>query len=426
MAVLPFADLSPAKDQDYFTDGITEEILFALDTIEGLKVPSRTAVFALKGKDLDIQQVGERLGVSTVLEGSVRKAGERLRITAQLVQVEDGFRLWTETYDREMDDVFAVQDEIAKSIASALELTFSGVESSEELGGTAVSDAYDFYLRGVDYARRGTQEDAEYAIQMYERAIELDPDYALALAGAARLYSSRYLNFGGDAANLVKAEKASRRALEVAPGLAQAHSARASYFTVIEDFAKSDAEFEEAIRLQPNDLTGHYRYGMALFRRGEFERTAELWETASELDPDDLRPLNLLPQVYTSLGRPEGAKRAYRRQLAASERYLELNPDDLDRVLLGATALLELGERERALELAERVMASGSSDTIVLYNNACFWAKAGDTDKAFEALGQAVDAGDRDVAWWRQDSDLDSIRDDPRFEELIARMEADQ
>ncbi len=274
---------------------MTEELLFALDSIEGLKVPSRTAVFALKGKDLDIQQVGERLGVSTVLEGSVRKAGDRLRITAQLVQVDDGFRLWIETYDRTMDDVFAVQDEIARSIASALELTLTTAPSKQdELGGTQNSEAYDFYLRGLEYGGRSTKEGTDYAIQMYERALELDPDYALARSRLAIGLANRYLNYGGGDSDLVSAERASRRALEAAPDLSLTHGARALYLSASGQHEASDEEYEEALRLGPSDHIAHWAYGLALFRRGELERTAVLWERAVEIDPEDPRAQNHL------------------------------------------------------------------------------------------------------------------------------------
>jgi non-specific serine/threonine protein kinase len=425
VAVLPFADLSPAKDQEYFTDGMTEELLYALDGIEGLQVPSRTAVFALKGKELDLKQVGERLGVSTVLEGSVRKAGDRLRITAQLVQVDDGFRLWTETYDRTMDDVFAVQDEIARSIAAALQVTLAAAPShQDELGGTANSEAYDFYLRGIEYSQRQTKEGTDYAIQLFGRALELDPDYALARARLAYQYSNRYFNYGRNDSDLVDAERESRKAVEVAPELWNAHFARAAYYSVSGQQQASNEEYEEAIRLDPEAYGAHFGYGLELFRRGELERAAELWERAVELDPESITAITLLPQVYTSLGRTEEAERAYRRQLAANERYLELNPDDLSTVMMGATALLALGERERAFEWAARVTESNSADTLVLYNNACFYSMAGEVDKALDALERAVDAGDRDADWWRQDSDLDNVRNHPRFAELLARMEA--
>jgi adenylate cyclase len=277
----------------------------------------------------------------------------------------------------------------------------------------------------VEYGKRQTSEADAYAIQMYERALELDPDYAQARARLAVHFANRYLNSGRNASDLVGAERESRKAIETAPNLSMAHGARALYLSASDQDAASDEEYEEALRLGPSDVRAHFGYGLALFRRGEFERTAALWEKAAELDPDDPRATNLLPQVYERLGREADAKAAYERLFARVERYLELNPDDLSQVMLGATALLELNQRDRAFEWAGRITESNSDDTLILYNNACFFSMAGEADRAFDALEKAVAAGDRDVAWWRQDSDLDNIRDDPRFEELIARMEAD-
>jgi TolB-like protein len=425
VAVLPFADLSPEKDQEYFTDGMTEELLFALDGIEGLKVPSRTAIFALKGKDLTIEQVGERLGVSTVLEGSVRKAGERLRITAQLVQVNDGFRLWTETYDRTIEDVFAVQDEIAQSIASALELTLATADTGVELAGTADPKAYDFLLRGRDYRSAGSAEANEFAIQMYENAVETDPGYALAWAELATAYLSRYINYsGGDDSSLEAAGSAAQRALDLQPDLSQAHVASGSFLGASNDFVGSDQAYAKAIELDPSNWYALWSYGNSVFRRGELELTAELWERAYELDPERPGPINLLMQVYKSLGLEEKVRDTARRRVAETERHLELNPDDFVSTLQGATALLTLGERNRAFSWADRVLNSNSQDTLVLYNTACFYALAGDSEKALIALEKSVEFGDRDADWWRQDSDLDNVRDHPKFAELLARMEA--
>ncbi len=425
VAVLPFADLSPEKDQEYFTDGMTEELLQALGTIEGLKVPSRTAVFALKGKDLDIQQVGERLGVETVLEGSVRKAGNQLRISTQLVQVSDGFKLWSETYNGELEDVFSVQDEIASSIADALRLTFApGTKSTIQIGSTTDSKAYDFYLKGLEYQDRSTTEDRDYARQMFEKAIELDPDYALAYAGLARSLFHMYQFGGGDPANLEAMGAASSRALELAPDLADSHVARAGYFHYRGELVAAVEAFEEAIRLDPKDSEIYWSYGRMKYTEGELEKAAELWEISIELDPENLKPIVLTPQVYTSLGWKDQVDSSLRRIVVTTERHLELNPDDYSARIVVASALIELGEREdEAMEWASAVLESGTQDSLALYNLTCFYSKAGEVEKALDSLDRSVGAGYRDADWVRQDSDLNNIRDDPRFDTLVKRME---
>jgi TolB-like protein/Tfp pilus assembly protein PilF len=425
VAVLPFADLSPEKDQEYFTDGMTEELLQALGTIEGLKVPSRTAVFALKGKDLDIQQVGERLGVETVLEGSVRKSGDQLRISTQLVQVSDGFKLWSETYDRELKDVFSVQDEIASSIAEALRVTLGpDVKMATQLGGTENTKAYDFYLKGIEYEGRATTQDRTYARQMFEQALKLDPDYALAYAALTRSLGHIYQFGGGDVALLDEMDAASRKALDLEPGLAEAHVARASYFNDRGDTEAAIEEYEEAIRLDPNNADSYWAFGRLRYQQGDFAETARLWEKSIELDPEFLYPIVLTPQVYTSLGLEDEVNRSLRRIVVASERHLELNPDDYGARLVVASALLELGERvDEAMLWASVVLASDTDDALTLYNLACFYSKAENVDKALESLERAVDAGYHDAAWVRQDSDLNNIRDDPHFGIVLDRME---
>jgi serine/threonine-protein kinase len=423
VAVLPFADLSPEQDQEYFTDGMTEELLSALGKTEGLRVPSRTAIFALKDKALSIAEVGERLDVDTVLEGSVRKAGDRLRITTQLVQVSDGFQLWTETYDRQMEDIFAVQDEIAQSIAGALQVTLAPqATASAEVGGTNSPEAYDFYLQGNGYLERLTVDDFEYAVQMYQRAVEIDPDYALAWAALSFVNDMIYV-WTSDASSLEAAGQASARALKLAPDLAAAHASRANYHRSMDQNDAADREYAEAIRLDPEDAQIQFAFGQHLFTRGELERAGELWEKAAELDPEDRRTTQMLPQVYMGLGQEEKAKRAYQRAFEVNERHLELNPDDLNTRIHQAANVLGLGRRDEAFEIAQAVLDSGSSEVRLLYNTTCFYSLAGEIDLALEALEKTVDAGYSVPDWVRNDSDLDNIRDDPRFEPLLQRME---
>jgi TolB-like protein len=420
VAVLPFADLSPDKDQEYFTDGMTEELLQALGTIEGLQVPSRTAIFALKGKELDIQQVGERLNVATVLEGSVRKAGTRLRISTQLVQVADGFKLWSETYDRELEDVFTVQDEIAQSIASALRLTFSSeTQSTAELGGTTDTAAYDFYLRGKEYNRKSQYE---YSLQMYQQAVAIDPAYALAYTGLAAAFANKYEFSGADPEDLARAGEASTRALTLAPQLAEAHSSLASFHELSGETDAARREHEEALRLDPENAESYWRYGRFLYGLGELETAADLWERAVEFDAEH-GATQLLPQVYISLGRHDEALASYRRSLELERRNLELNPDDTNSRLFGATALFALGEEEQARDWAQTALSTAGNDALALYNGACFYSKAGDVERALDTLEQSIDAGFGILSALENDSDLDNIRDHPRFEELQVRLE---
>jgi serine/threonine protein kinase/Tfp pilus assembly protein PilF len=426
IAVLPFANLSADPENEFFADGLTEELIQALAKVERLDVPARTSVFALKGKELDIKDVGERLGVETLLEGSVRRAGNQLRITAQLVNVEDGFELWSKTYDRTMEDAFAIQDEISKNIVEALRVTLSPGEQQMTVAvAPADARAYDYYLRGRGYFRQRTRKTFLLAREMFEKAIEIDPNYAPAYAGLADCFTEFYRNYDSSEETLAGADEASSKAVALAPGLAQAHASRGYALGVQKRYEEAEREFDVAIRLNPTIPEPFYYFGTVAFSQGRIEKAGELFEKAVEVAPDDLRALRLLPQVYRSLGRQEDVRRSNERVVVLAERHLELNPTDAQALVRGANALADLGEPERGLEWVNRVMETGTDDALLLYNAGCFYSLAGKADEAFDALQRSFEAGHLDHEWMRHDSDLDPIRDDPRFEELLAAMEAE-
>jgi non-specific serine/threonine protein kinase len=425
IAVLPFANLSADPDNEYFTDGLTDELIHALSQVEGLQVPSRTAVFAFKGREnLDIEEVGEKLRVANVLEGSVRKSGDRLRITAQLIKVADGFQLWSETYDREMEDVFAIQEGIAENIADALQVTLSpNVKRAMETAPTSDVEAYDFYLRGRNFFNRSrTRKDLELAEKMFSRAIEIDPEYAFAHAGLAGCYSYLY-EYHSIEGTLEKANQASELAVELGPELAEAHTARGLALSLTEQWEDAAKEFETAIRLNPKSWDPYFYYARSQFRQGKLEEAAWLFETSSSLDPLTYQGLSLLPQIYRSLGRESDARKADRRALAVVERTLDLNPEDMDALLFGAIASINLGEEKQAQEWTDRALAMSPEDPTILYNAACSYSLSGDIEKGVETLEKAIQFGFADREWVEQDSDLDALRGDPRFQALLDRME---
>ena len=427
VAVLPFANLSPDPENEFFTDGLTEELIQALGKVEGLQIPARRSVFALKGSNLTVQEIGERLGVGNVLEGSVRKSGNQLRISAQLIKVADGFELWSETYDRELEDVFAIQDEIASNIVGALQLTLSpGEEEALQSDRTTDIKAYDFYLRGRGYFRRRTKEDFDSAREMFSKSIGIDPSYAPAYAGLADTYTEFWRNYESTDENLQKADEYSRQAVELGPESAEAHAARGYALGQLRQYDEAVAEFETAIKLGPTLFEAYFYYGTVAFTQGDLETAAKMFEKASQSAPDDIRALQLLPQVYRSLGRPKSVRSTSERRLALAERLLELDPDDVQVLLYGANALANLGERSRSLEWAERVLKAETDDALVLYNIACFYSIAGEADLAIQALEKSYEAGLADPEWMAQDSDLDSLRDLVRYKALVERMEAGQ
>ena len=421
IAVLAFANMSADPENEYLSDGISEEIINALAKIEGVRVASRTSAFSFKGKAEDIRTIGERLNVSTVLEGSVRRAGDRLRIVAQLVNVADGYHLWSERYDREMEDVFAIQDEIAQNIAGVLRVILSEDERRAiQKVPTADVEAYDYYLRGRQYFHQFRNRSLLYARQMFSRAIEVDSDYALAHAGVADCCSVMYMYFEASEANLEHADAASLKALALDPDLAEAHTARGLAVSLSKRHDEAAREFETAIRLNPKLFEAHYFYARACFQQGKLEQALQLFQQACQVREDYQAGL-LLATTYAAMDRKKEAEAAYRRALQVAERHLELNPDDARALTMGAVALGRAGQRARSLDWAERALAIEPEDAVVLYAVACLYGVLEETDKAIACLGEAIEHGFGNRKWMEHDPDLDSLRGDPRFEALLQR-----
>jgi TolB-like protein/Flp pilus assembly protein TadD len=424
IAILPFVNMSDDPENEYFSDGITEELINALAKVKGLKVPARTSVFALKGKRMTVQEIGGQLGVDAVVEGSVRKSGETLRITAQLINAADGYHLWSESYDRPMKDVFAVQDEISRNIVRALQLTLTPTEQQAlEKAPTSDVQAYDYYLRGRKLIYLAGRKNWESARVMFSRAIEIDPRYALAYAGVADTSAMLYNFAERSEKNLEQARSASAKALELAPDLAEARASRGNALMSSKSYAEAEQEFETAMRLDPKLFEAPYFYARTCWIEGKFEKAARLFELAAELRPEDYQSLSLLSSVYTALHRPADAMATHKRSLAAIQRQLESNPDDVRAIYMGSDDLVALGRTEEALSWGERALAIDPHDQATLYNVACLYSNAGRLQRAIDLLGQALDAGFAQKEWIEHDSDLDPLRNEPRFKALLKRFD---
>ena len=423
IAVLPFMDLSPEKDQDYFCDGMAEELIDALTKIKDLRVSARTSAFSFKGQQQDIREIGQKLNVATVLEGSVRKSDTRLRISAQLINVADGYHLWSEKYDRDLKDVFAIQDEIAGNIVQALRVMLSPKEK-RALGKVPTTDveAYDVYLRGRKFFHQLSRKNIAFARQMFNRATQIDPDYALAYAGIADCHSWLYMYWESTDANLRAAEEASRKALELDTDLAEAHVAHGLAVSLSEQYDEAEREFETAIRLDPRLFEAYYFYARTCWPQGKPEKAAELFEKACEVNPEDYQGPLFLANTYNGLGRKTKAETAYRRSLEIIERHLELNPDDARAHYLGANALIQLGEGKRGLKWARRALAIDPGDALILYNVACIYALSEEIEEAIDYLEKSARAGANHKEWIEHDSDLDPLRSHPHFQALLAQM----
>jgi non-specific serine/threonine protein kinase len=420
IAVLPFTDMSPAQDQDYFCQGLAEEIIGHLTHVRGLHVVSRTSSFAFKDRPEDVREIGRALGADHVLEGSVRKADQRLRVTAQLITAADGLHLWAERYDRELRDVFAIQDEIATRIVQALRVELSDSERRAMARTTTPTvDAYDFFLRGLQFFYRTRRADLEHAIEMFRRAAETDPAFARAHAGLAYCHCYLFFYHGGEPAHLERALEASERALRLAPDLADAHAAHAYALSLGKRHDEAETEFEVAIALDEYLFEAHFFYGRMRVAQGRLEHAAELFRRAAELKPDDHQSATLWAFALKYLHRPDEYEAARRETLERGMRYASLNPDDARGLYVVAQSLADLGQREDALAWARRMMALAPDDPYILYGMVCVLASLGELDEAVTYFEQAVRRGFVQRAWIENDADLDPIRGHPTFKALV-------
>jgi len=424
IAVLPFVDMSPERDQEYFCEGMAEEILNALSRIRGLRVASRTSSFRFRNATADSRDIGKQLRVGTLLEGSVRRSGGRLRISAQLVDVDEGYHLWSERYDRELTDVFDIQDEIARSIARALQVTLTAAEKGEiQKTPTRDVQAYDYYLRGRKFYYQFGRREIEFALQLFSRAIELDPDFALAWAGLADCWSFLFMYSERSETSRQQAETASGRAIELDPESAQAQASRGVALSLSRRDDEAEKAFETAIGLDPTLFEAYYFYARHCFVGGDLEKAARMYQQATKVFPEDYQARLLVAQIFDELGRPADAEAARRAGIELAEKHIELNPDDARALYLGANGLVALGEAERGLEWAGRALEMAPEEPMLLYNVGCIYSLAGRIDNAVEVLERAVANGLTQKRWFEHDNNLDPLREHPRFRALMERLD---
>jgi non-specific serine/threonine protein kinase len=422
VAVLSFVDLSVAKDQAYLCDGIAEEIVTALTQVEGLRVSARSSSMHVKASSSDARTVAMRLGVDAVLEGAVRKAGDRLRVTVQLVDAADGYQRWSQRFDGALGDVFAIQDDIAAGVATALRgITTSGVQRALRKRETT-PEAYEHFLRGRRFMRMQTDASWPGCRKELERAIELDPDYAPAYAMLAQLNAwGAEWSSGGETARDA-ADRASQRAIELGPDLAESRVARGVVYSMRREYEAAAREFRAAIALEPRSFDAHYLYARTCFQMQLNEESLALFRRAAELQPEDFQSPMLAELPLLRLGRPAEAVEAQREGLRRAERLLELDPDNVRALSLGACALHAIGEDERALAWGARAVALAADDVAANINVGCLFARMGRKEEALAVLEKVFGRGVGKRDWVDHDPDYDSLRDDPRFQEMIAKL----
>lgn len=421
IAVLPFADLSRDRDQEYLGEGIAEEILNVLAQVPDLRVAARTSSFAFKGRNADVREIGRQLGVEAVVEGSVRTAGEHLRVTAQLIDVGNGYHRWSRRFDRSLGDVFAVQDEIAGEIAAALDLDQPAQCVSDRCA-TDNLEAYEYYLRGRQFFHRKTRRTLRFAEQMFRRALQAEPNYAPALAGLADTCALLFMYYDGSEENLRCADENSRRALESGPDVPEAHVSRGLALSLTRRYDEAAREFGRALELNPRSFDAYYFHARARWAAGDPEGAAELFRRAARIQPESYDTWALLGAVLRGLGREEESLAAHRRGAEEAERALELNPDDVRALYLGAGCLSMSDQMERAVEWADRAAATDPDDPGVHYNLACFYATTGMAERALEHLRRAVDLGFAQREWIEHDADLETLRSHPEYADILTRL----
>jgi adenylate cyclase len=425
--VLPFANMSGDPEQEYFSDGITEDIITDLSKISGLFVLARNTTFAQKGQALDVQSLCHRLGVRHLVEGSVRRAGNRVRITAQLIDGKTGGHLWADRFDRELIDIFAVQDEITRSIVAALRVKLLPAEQAAiSSGPTENVEAYQYYLRGRKFFYQHSRRSYEIARRLFQKACELDPLFARAYAAIADCDAFLLLHHRAEV-SVDAMLAASARALELDGDLAEAHASRAFALHVQGRPDEAAREFETALRLNAELFEGWYFCARACFEQGRLHDAAHCLERAAAVSPTDFQAKGLLLMVYRSLDRPAESHAAAEEALARAERELDRDPENVRALYFAGLALTCLGQQARARELLERALAIEPDDFATLYNVACAYAQLGAVEEAIGLLERVqAPANERARRWFRawsaHDSDLDPLRAHPRFAALMRRL----
>jgi TolB-like protein/Tfp pilus assembly protein PilF len=426
ICVLPFANMSGDAEQEYFSDGISEDIITDLSKVSSLSVVSRNTAFSFKARSVDIAQIGRQLKVAYVLEGSVRKAAGRVRITAQLIEVSKDNHVWAERYDRDLSDIFALQDEISQAIVKALKLKLLPEEKKAiEQRGTNNLEAYNLYLMARQFSVTGNYGNVrrcEAIIRLCRSATDIDPGYATAwsLMAVAQAALKFYFNGPGDG-GLAAAE----RALALDANLGDAHAARGRVLTSEGRYEEALVEIDAALRLDPESFEVNSAAARLYFTQRRLPEAVRYYEKAAALMETDFSSVSLLMTCYKALGEGDKFRDAARRTLARAEKITTQEPDNGLALGYVVWSLCTLGEAERAKDLAKRAMLLDPDNLTMLYNFGCAFTELGERDVALELLGPVFqrDAAET-INWAKVDPDLDPLREDPRFRAMMAQADA--
>jgi serine/threonine protein kinase/Tfp pilus assembly protein PilF len=425
IAVLYFESMNAEKESDYFCAGMTEDIITDLSKIKELKVVSRTDVLPFRKKEVNTRQVGEALRVNYILEGSVRTAGNRIRITAQLISLRDGYHLWAERFDRQVEDIFDLQNEVSQKIVDALKISLT--DSERQLLTQKPTDdlrAYDFYMRGRELLYLKGRRNTERAIEMFENALEIDPGFASSYAGLAEAYSSMYEWYDGNSSWLSKAIDTNQKALALEPTSLEAKFGIAMVYFHHRRFSESTRNIAEILKENSEFYPGYLRLGMIAELSNDLEGALKYYRRASELKPYDEDAWSFLAGVYRRLGKVDAAAEAELKVIEITSRKLEASLDDIIVMSRLAEAYARFGSKEEAHATLRRVLELEPNDGLAVYNCCCAYALLGEKAASLILLRRAYESGFKTVAHWaRTDSAFDSMRGDEEFQQLLPQLQ---
>ena len=424
IAVLYFENMSSEKDSDYFCAGITEDIITDLSKIKELKVVSRADVLPFRNKEVNTRQVGEALRVNYILDGSVRKAGNKIRITAQLVNVRDGYQHWAERFDRSIEDIFDLQNDVSRRIVDALKISVTDTE--EKLLASKPTDdvrAYDFFMRARELLNLKGKRNTEKAIETFEEAVAIDPGFVLSYAGLAEAYSAMYEWYDGHSSWLSRAIGMNQKAQTLDPTSLEAQFGIAMVYFHQRRFSEATRAIEEILKANPDFYPGHLRLGMIAELSNRLDDALKFYQRAAALKPYDEDPWRFLAGVYRKLGNNRAAEEAALKIIEITSRKLEASLDDIIVMSRLAEAYARFGSKEETHATLKRVFELEPNDGLALYNCACAYALLGEKSSALLSLRRAFQSGFRTVASWAvMDSAFDSVREDAEFRQLLAEL----
>jgi serine/threonine protein kinase/Flp pilus assembly protein TadD len=420
IALLPFENISPDKESDYFSDGLTEELILSLSKLKNMRVVSRTSTMQYKGTKKDIKTIGRELGARYILEGSVRKFQDDLRITVQLVDVDNDAQLWAAKYKGKLQDIFDIQEQVAEQIVDALMVKLSPSEKVVlTKRSTENAEALDYYLRARKALYRMSRKDINASIQLFQKAIELDRRYAMAYAGMGEAYAQLFQNFERNPTYLDQAVEASHKALMYDASLSEAYAALGIAYVNKKMLDEALEAGRKAIDLDPNNYIAYWILGRIYHMSDQDSLAIDVYKKCIELNPEFYSAHGDLYYAYEKVGEKERRAEAFQNVLRVLPRYLENHPDDGRAHMILAIFLAQAGKIEEAKKEAEKAISLNPTDPLMHYNSACFYAQIGEKQLSLDSLKNAISSGYQNYEWMRRDPDLDSLRNEPEYIELI-------